>query len=165
MYYPGKNRLSDADPEVPHSLDGVLNSLETLLEHRNHEVPESVQEAMESFADSISEQPGDTLTADTGNQATLEQAPVEIPVLKDIVSQGDVVLTQPADDVANNADLDVLLDALRAELDVLVDDILEDARDRFTEVLESASSKNSISLKDNLNDFMRGALERRDQDK
>lgn len=163
MHYPGKHRQSSIDPEVPQSLDGVLNSLETLLEHRNHEVPDSVQEAMESFADTIGEQYDDPLVPEINTQVTLEQTLVDIPVLKDIISHGDAVPIKTETDT--NADLDVLLDALRAELDDLVGDILDDARDRFTKVLDNASSKNSISLKDNLNDFMREALTRRDHDK
>ena len=151
------------DPEVPHSLDGVLNSLKTLLEHRNHEVPESVQEAMESFADTIGEQYDDPLVPDLGNEVTVQPTLIDIPVLNDIVSHGDAVPVASKADP--EADLDTLLDSLRAELDNLVEEILDDARDRFSQVLESASSKNTISLKDNLNDFMREALGRHGHDK
>lgn len=156
MQYFGKNRQQSIDPEVPQSLEGVINSLETLLEHRDHEVPASVQESLESFADSMGEQYDDPLVPESSK--TLEEPELDIPVLSDVVSRGNPV---PAGDMqTTGAELDTLLDALRCELDNLVEDILEDARGRFTEMLDKASSKNSISLKDNLNDFMRDALER-----
>jgi hypothetical protein len=165
MYYPGKHRQSSINPEVPHSLEGVLNSLETLLEHRNHEVPDFVQEAMQSFASNIAEQHDILMVPVVNALDTLEPTPVNIPVLKDIVRHGDPLATSAETETDINTDLDVLLDTLRAELDSLVDDIIGDARGRFTEVLENASAKNSISLKDNLNDFMRGALARHSHNK
>ncbi len=156
MYNFGKNRQQNIDPEVPQSLEGVINSLETLLEHRGHDVPDSVQESLESFADSMGEQYDDPLVAET--EPVLEDTSADIPVLSDVVSLGNVASAKNSD--AHSAELDTLLDALRNELDILVEDILDEARDRFSAMLDNASAKNSISLKDNLNDFMRDALDR-----
>lgn len=164
MYNPGKYRHSNIDPEVPESLDGVLNSLETLLEHRSHEVPEAVQEAMESFADSMGEQYDDPLVPEDNFSPSLEPAQVDIPVLRDIIHQGDAVVPTQAES-RTSADLDALLDALRSELDHLVDDILDDARERFSQGLENAPSQDPLSFADNINDFMRSALARREHKK
>jgi hypothetical protein len=156
MYNFGKNRQQNIDPEVPQSLEGVINSLETLLEHRDHDVPDSIQESLESFADSMGEQYDDPLVPETN--PVLEDTTTDIPVLSDVVSLGDTVAVNTSDE--HSAELDILLDALRNELDNLVEDILSEARGRFSEMLDSASSTNSISAKDNLNDFMRDALNR-----
>ena len=122
MYNFGKNRQQNIDPEVPQSLEGVINSLETLLEHRDHVVPDSVQESLESFADSMGEQYDDPLVPETS--PVLEDTTADIPVLSDVVSLGEVVSADNCDE--HSAELDILLDALRNELDNLVEDILSE---------------------------------------
>lgn len=161
MYRPGKFRQVKADSEVPGSLDGVLNSLETLLEHRSHTVPESVQEAMESFADSMGEQYDDPLVPDLNSTQSREPTEVEIPVLHDIVQAGDAIPAKPG----NEDDLDALLETLRKELDHLVDDIIDDARDHFSQSIETHEAGEQLSFADQVSDFMRDALARRQQDK
>lgn len=138
---------------APESLGQVLNSLQSLLEHKQFPftgTPDKTIEISEAAIEPFSNQPGelydDPLSPDDGDDIPLlhteesNPAELQIPVLDDIIFKG---LDEPAHFTGQGDEIENQLKQLRDELEAIVGDIVDEARQQL-ESGEPAPVENSL---------------------
>ena len=142
---------------APESLENVLNSLETLLDH-NRQVPQHAlfnnraprYAVHEPFSNQPAEQYDDPLVLEEIAPSPVQEVIRNIPILKNVVHPiRNIQSAVPGSDV----DMEETLNKLKAELSEIVADIMIDAREHLQEQDSDSQEVMETSLKRFLHDL------------
>jgi len=140
---------------APDSLDCVLNSLQSLLDHSRHRPHHVLSAPLQSLPEPFSNQPAeqydDPLILDDEAPGPVGQLmQQDIPVLRDVISPLEELHSQNA---PSTADIEHTLSELRAELGGIVADVILDAREHLQRQEASSQEIMETGLKHFLHDL------------
>jgi len=142
---------------APDSLENVLHSLETLLDHNNQAPQHALfnnraphYAAYEPYSNQPAEQYDDPLVLEEIAPSRIYEVAQNIPVLKNVVHA--IRPTLPAQ-ATTDFDMEKTLNELRAELTDIVSDIMLDAREHLQDQPSNSQEVMETSLKQFLHDL------------
>jgi len=135
---------------APDSLENVLNSLQSVLEHNRHYAQQLTnQSSYEPFSNQPAEQYDDPLVLDEPPAKASQVLQQHIPVLHDVIDTNATPSQPPSP-----PDIEKTLNELRVELSGLVADIMIDARQHLEQLDVSSQEVMETSMKRFLHDII-----------